>query len=111
MIKRLIPFESERISAIPIIPMLPANEVSIVLPFFVRRFLKESEIAVPNDMDFFLLLAFSSFLFFFASISAASSLAKRAAYSSSVIGLVSPTTLPSERRTILVEYSSASSGL
>ena len=30
--------DKDKIKAIPIIPMLPAKDVSIVLPFFVKRF-------------------------------------------------------------------------
>ena len=45
------------------IPMLPAIDVSVVLPFFVFKFRAESPSDVPNDIE-----AFSAFLrvcFFF----------------------------------------------
>ena len=51
--------------AIPIIPMLPAKEVRIVLPFLVSRFFIESEMAVANDIEVFCLSALRAFLSFF----------------------------------------------
>ena len=48
-------------SAIPIIPILPANEVSTVLAFFVIRLLSESESAVFKVSGFFLI--FGCFFF------------------------------------------------
>ena len=86
-----------RIRAIPIIPMLPANEVRKVLAFFVRRLLKERESAVAKDIEVpFFLSFFLPFLvsFFSARVSEASS--------SSPTGAVSLTICPSRRRTILV---------
>jgi hypothetical protein len=47
------PVETERIRAIPIIPMLPAKEVKKVRPFFVIRLFKERRRAVKKDMDLF----------------------------------------------------------
>ena len=47
----LTPVESDRISAMPIMPIEPANAVSSVRAFFVRRFWKERTSAVPNDME------------------------------------------------------------
>ncbi len=44
------PLASDRIEAMPIMPMLPAKAVISVRPFFVSRFLNESESAVRNDM-------------------------------------------------------------
>ena len=44
------PFASDRMAAMPIMPMLPAKAVMSVRPFFVSRFLNESESAVKNDM-------------------------------------------------------------
>ncbi len=46
----LTPLERDRIKAIPMIPIDPANATRIVLPFFVMRLLKLSERAVRNDM-------------------------------------------------------------
>ena len=99
-----IPFESERISAIPMIPMLPAKDVSIVLAFLVRRLLKDRETAVGKDIFFF--LAFLSFAF----TSATAVSGALTAYSPSN-GSVSSMTLPSLSFTIRVEYSLARSGL
>ena len=54
------PLESERISAMPIIPMLPANEVRKVRTFLVSRLFIESESAVKNDIEgFFLPFSFA----------------------------------------------------
>ena len=55
-----IPLLMASINAMPIIPMLPAIEVSIVLPFFVIRLRKERDKAVMNDI-----LVFSFFALFF----------------------------------------------
>ena len=51
------PSESERISEMPMMPMLPAKEVRIVRAFFVMRLLSERENAVPvlMEMRFFFL--------------------------------------------------------
>ena len=67
----LTPAETAKISAIPIIPMLPANDVRNVRPFFVIRLLSERERAVKKDIDFFFLAFFCSFL---STISSASAL-------------------------------------
>ena len=37
-------------AAMPMMPMLPANAVMSVRPFFVSRFLNDRESAVRNDM-------------------------------------------------------------
>ena len=44
------PFASDKMAAMPIMPMLPAKAVMSVRPFFVSKFLNESESAVKNDM-------------------------------------------------------------
>ena len=46
----LTPVDKDRISAMPMMPMLPAKEVSSVRAFLVRRFWKLSARAVANDM-------------------------------------------------------------
>ena len=46
-----MPVESAKISAMPMIPMLPAKEVIKVRPFLVRRLLKDSDSAVNMDME------------------------------------------------------------
>ena len=50
------PFESDKIKAIPIIPILDANAVSKVLPFFVFMLLNESFKAVKKFIAVFLIL-------------------------------------------------------
>ena len=47
------PLESDRISAIPMIPMLPAKDVRKVRPFLVIRLFFDRERAVRNDMEVF----------------------------------------------------------
>ena len=47
------PFDNERINAIPIIPILPANAVKIVLPFFVHIFVNDYFNAVKKFIDVF----------------------------------------------------------
>ena len=98
-----IPFEIERIIAIPIIPMLPANAVRIVLVFLVIRLLKESESAVKNDIDVFCF--FPDFLFFFSdALTLTASLALiSASISSNEYGSESSVITPSNNLTILVE--------
>ena len=98
-----IPFEIDRIIAIPIIPMLPANAVRIVLVFLVIRLLKESESAVKNDIEVFCF--FPDFLVFFSdALTLASSLALiSASISSNEYGLESSVITPSNNLTILVE--------
>ena len=78
------------------IPILPANAVKRVRPFFVSRLLKLRENAVNTDIDVFLGAYASSDSF---------------ASSSSENGAESSMILPSNSFTILVEYLSASSGL
>ena len=90
------PLDSARISAMPIIPMEPANDVSRVLAFFVHRLWKLSDNAVRNDMD-----DLPIFL-----CSGASMVCSSTTYSS-----VSERILPSFKFTIRVAYCSASSGL
>lgn len=47
------PVERDNISAMPIIPIEPAKEVSRVLAFFVFKLLKLKDNAVRNDMEDF----------------------------------------------------------
>jgi len=47
----LTPAESERMSAMPMMPMEPANAVSRVRVFLVSRLLKLSARAVSGDME------------------------------------------------------------
>ena len=83
------------ISAIPIIPILPAKEVNRVLPFLVIKLFKLNRKAVKNFIEVLPVLAFiSSF-----------------SLSSLVNGLESFVITPSNIFTILVEYFSANSGL
>ena len=77
-------------------PILPAKEVKIVLPIFVRRLAKDKPKDVQNDID----IRFR----FFASFS--SILPSGTSY-----GFVSLMIWPSFKLTIRVEYASASSGL
>ena len=44
-------------SAMPIIPIEPAKDVSIVLPFFVKRFFSDSPNDVPRESDGFFMLS------------------------------------------------------
>ena len=83
--------------------MLPAKEVSMVLPFLVNRFFRDNENEVPKDIEGF----FSFFPFSLSALSACNS----CWYSSSVIGLESSVSLPSNTRMIREEYCSANSGL
>ena len=77
----------------PIMPMLPANEIISVRAFFVKRLFVESESAVSADIEVFLYLPFELF-FFFAAVSSG----REALY-----GFVSSTISPSRRRTVRVE--------
>ena len=97
-----MPFDTAKIRAIPIIPMLPANAVSVVLPFLVNRFFKESPKEVHMDIEGFFLPA-SFWLSLEISVSFS--------YSSFVSGMESSKILPSSIFTIRVEYFAASSGL
>jgi len=89
--------------AIPIIPMLPAKEVSAVLPFFVIKFLRDSPKEVLRDMEGFLTFFSRSVLTLSSSCSFFISSSERGA-ESSVIS-------PSSMRTMRVEYFSARLGL
>ena len=80
-------------------PILPANAVSRVRPFFVSRFLKDRFSAVKYDIR----LCFKSFLLNSSYVSFAAS--------SSEYGMLSSLISPSNSLTILVLYCSASSGL
>ena len=91
-----IPLDSDNISAIPIIPMLPANEVNMVLPFLVIKLFRLSDSAVRKFIET-LLLAFEV-------LSSFSS-------SSTLYGLESSVIFPSSIFIILDEYFSAKSGL
>ena len=46
-----MPLESERISAMPMMPMEPANAVKSVRPFFVMRFVSDRLSAVLKLME------------------------------------------------------------
>ena len=56
-----MPLLSDKISAMPIIPMLPAKAVKNVRPFFVIRLLSDSDSAVPKLIEVFLLLPAAGF--------------------------------------------------
>ena len=90
-----MPFESESISAMPIMPMLPAKAVRMVRAFLVMRLLSERESAVKKLIE-------GRFLFVSRGLSGTESGSK---------GSVSPWIWPSSSRTIRVEYFSARSGL
>ena len=94
----MTPVETESISAIPIIPILPANAVRSVRPFFVIRLFLERANAVKNDMD--------GFLTFFCSFLPIGSVLV-----SFVYGSESDIIFPSNNFMVLVAYCSASSGL
>ena len=121
----LAPVESARTSIMPMIPMLPANDVRNVRPFLLIRFVKDSENAVSGDIDaflrFFFSMRFSARLAFFApdcsmsesafssaAVFAARSAASSLRHSSRVYSFVSPTMTPSDILRIRVAYSSAS---
>ena len=87
----------------PMMPMLPAKEVSMVLPFLVNRFFRDRENEVPKDIEGF----FSFLPLSFSALSACNS----RWYSSSVSGLESSVSLPSRTRMMREEYCYASSGL
>ena len=55
-----MPFESDRISAMPIMPMEPAKAVRMVRAFLVIRLLSESPSAVKNDMEVFFVFSVCS---------------------------------------------------
>ncbi len=89
------PLDSDMISPMPMMPMLPANAVKNVLPFFVIKLLSESDKAVQNDIEGFL----------------SASLPASSKFSFSSTGFESLTICPSLSSTIRVEYTCASSGL
>ena len=104
------PLDIAKIKAMPIMPIDPANDTSIVRPFLVNKFFKLSPSAVKNDMFFF--------LFFFARSRADKFLSSvtpnsffSAFFSLSLKGIESSINLPSFSLTIRDEYASASSGL
>ncbi len=88
------PFERASTSATPIMPMLPAKEVSIARPLLVSRFFSESDRAVAIDIEVPLNFRFPSGC---AGVSA-----------SPTTGLVSEIISPSSRRIMRSEYFSAS---
>ena len=91
----VIPFDTANMRAIPIIPMLPANEVSKVRRNLVNKLRSDNINDMAKDMDgFFLPFSFS----FFAVASLRHSFASFAES-----GLVSPTISPSSMLIILVE--------
>ena len=81
------------IKAIPIIPMLPAKEVKNVRAFFVIKLFKLNEQAILKDMPGLFNTLVSTFI------------------SCSLKGLESDTKVPSFKRIIRLEYSSANCGL
>ena len=90
------PVDRDRINAMPMIPMEPANDVSSVLAFFVFRLLKLRDSAVRKDMeDFPMFLCCGS----------------SCVPSSIRNGSESDRIFPSRSFTIRVAYCSASSGL
>ena len=93
----LIPLESDKIKAMPMMPIEPAKATSTVLVFFVQRLLKLNASAVRKLID-----ALPRFLWIGTNASA---------FSSGLKGSLSSVILPSLSLTILVAYSSASSGL
>ena len=117
------PLDTESMSAMPMIPMLPAKAVSRVLAFLVMRLFSDSCSAVFIDIDLLCLpLALLAARFGTSAASAPASPAAAPAAGRapalSITGSVPGTngseslmTCPSDSLTILVEYSSASSGL
>ena len=81
------------IKAIPIIPILPAKDVKNVRVFFVIKLFKLSEQAILKDMPGLFNTLVSTFI------------------SCSLKGLESDTKVPSFKRIIRLEYSSANCGL
>ena len=86
-------------------PIDPAKEVRIVLPFLVKRLRRESLKAVKKDIEDFLVLRASP------DTCASSSVSAAWPSSSAESGIESERSLPSSIRMIRVEYASASSGL
>ena len=56
-----MPLLSDKISAMPMMPMLPAKAVKKVRPFFVIRLLSDSDSAVPKLIEVLLLLPAAGF--------------------------------------------------
>ena len=81
------------IKAIPIMPMLPAKDVKNVRAFFVIKLFKLNEQAILKDMPGLFNTLVSTFI------------------SCSLKGLESDTKVPSFKRIIRLEYSSANCGL
>ena len=86
------PVESDKTTAILIIPILEAKAVKKVRPFFVRILLKDKRRAVAKDI--------------FVRLNS-----KSAPFSPSICGLESDFTFPSETSIIRLAYSWANSGL
>ena len=114
------PLDTESMSAMPMIPMLPAKAVRNVRAFLVMRLLSESLRAVPMDMDLLRRPAarpprFAGKARAAPSMPAAPAAATAAAAPIGIApgtnGSLSLITLPSDSLTILVEYASARSGL
>ena len=97
LIYSLTPFESDKISAMPMMPMEPAKATRMVLAFLVLKLLKLNESAVRNPIE-----ALPRFLW--TGVMALAS-------ASGSNGSLSSVMCPSLSLTILVAYSSASSGL
>ena len=92
----LTPVETDRIRAMPMMPIDPANEVSSVRPFLVLRLLKLSAMDVASDIE-----ALPSLL-----CTGASDAPSSTSYGSESLRIT-----PSRSWTVLVAYCSASSGL
>ena len=90
------PLASDKMAAMPMMPMLPAKAVISVRPFFVSRFLNDSDRAVKNDML----------------VRRACLASRRGSFSAAGSnGRVSLRMTPSANVTMRVAYCSASSGL
>ena len=90
-----MPWLTAKMSAMPIMPMLPAKAVSAVRPFFVARFLSERENAVRKLMEGLRRLLSASAL--------SRDAAARDSASASDSGMESLCTSPSSMRTMRVE--------
>ena len=90
----LTPVETDRIRAMPMMPIDPANEVSSVRPFLVLRLLKLSAMDVASDIE-----ALPSLL-----CTGASDAPSSTSYGSESLRIT-----PSRSWTVLVAYCSASS--
>ena len=94
LIYSFTPLESDRISAMPIMPMLPASATIKVRPFLVIRLFRDRCSAVPKCMEVAPVRAGGC---------AISSCPSK--------GMVSSVTRPSSKRMVRVAYCAASSGL